>query len=40
MVMLVIVIRGAIILTKGCINHYKIYQGQNDPDMFVFATVS
>jgi hypothetical protein len=34
MVMLVIVIKGAIIFTKGFINHYKIYQGQNDPIIF------
>jgi hypothetical protein len=32
--MLVIVIKGAIIFTKGFINHYKIYQGQNDPIIF------
>jgi hypothetical protein len=28
-------IRGTITFTKECISHYKIYQGQNDTDIFI-----
>jgi hypothetical protein len=33
--MVMFAIRGTIIFTKECINHYKIYQGHNDLDIFL-----